>query len=147
MSEVVPRQGFITIDWKLSILEHFKNCRFLACFVCQALCAREFCMKELSWGCEIVYRYKPKLSILEPLQIGDYLIFSWGNVGYNIRYNHLNMCVWGRKSLYAGMSLLVAKQVFNLIKVSSRPFNHLFPRSFFNDGTGCRWIKLELKYR
>ena len=27
-SEVVPRQGFISIGLKLSILEHFKNCRF-----------------------------------------------------------------------------------------------------------------------
>ena len=27
-SEVVPRQSFISIGWKLSILEHFKNCRF-----------------------------------------------------------------------------------------------------------------------
>ena len=26
-SEVVPRQGLISIGWKLSILEHFENCR------------------------------------------------------------------------------------------------------------------------
>ena len=45
-------------------------------------------------------------------------------MGDNIRYYHLNVCVSGRKSIYA-LSLLVVKQEFNPIKVSCRSVNHL----------------------
>ena len=75
----------------------------------------------------------------------EHFIFSWGNVGENIRYHHLNICVWGRKLLYA-LALLVAKHQINLIKVLYRSVSHLFPRIFFNDRTSCVWIKLELYY-
>ena len=40
-SEVRPRQGFIWICWKLSILEHFNKCRFQTFFqMSSTLCGR-----------------------------------------------------------------------------------------------------------
>ena len=96
-----------------------ENCRFwrtlkivdfLLFFRCEALCTREFGMKELSYRSQIVYTYKPiseivprqgfmsigwKLSILKPLKNGKHFIFSRGNAGDNIGYYPLNMCVFG----------------------------------------------------
>ena len=64
MSEVVPRQGFISIGWKLSILEHFKIVDFNHFYRCQALCAGEIGMKQLSYTFQILFSYKPRSQVV-----------------------------------------------------------------------------------
>ena len=59
----MPRQGFISISWKLSILEHFKNCRFFIFFRCLVLCARKFGLKYLSYGFQILCTYTPRSEV------------------------------------------------------------------------------------
>ena len=71
-SEVVPRLGFISIGWKLSILEHFKNCRFLTFFQMPSTLCRRVWSEAI--GLEILYTYKP-MSEVVPRQ--GFISISW----------------------------------------------------------------------
>ena len=81
-----------------------------------------------------------KWFILGHFENGKNFIFSLGNEGYNIEHYHLSMCVKEKQSLCALACELRSK---NLISSNF----HVDPSQiFFNDGTSCGLLKLELYF-